>query len=246
MGLFDLFKKKDAAEPGDKELGRLRKMFANKLSQSPDREEALERLVAMGSPEASEVLLTRFSWNLDPSITDQEEKARVIDGLVAAGQAALPAIRAYCAKSESVVWPIKALRRIVSGPELERELLLLLDEFDTEYTRNPEPKLQLIQALEEFPTEDTRVAVEPFLSDVNEQVRFAAASTVFSCRQEAATEGLVVALIEDESLRVRNRIAAGLSETGWLVPTSLRDPCRAALPPGFTLDESGRITGTAR
>ncbi len=241
MGLFDLFKRKDVTEAGDKEIARLRKMILSKLSQNPDRAAAIERLVELGTAEAAEVLLTRFGWTLDPSITDQEEKSRALDGIVRAGEAALPAIRAYCARSESVTWPIKALRRIVDGKRLEEELLLLLDEFDTDYVRNPEPKLQLVQALEDFPSEETRVAVEPFLSDASEQVRFAAVSTVFSCKSDAATEGLVVALVEDESLRVKNRVAAGLADVGWNVPEALVDGVRGALPREYTLGGDGVV-----
>ncbi len=239
MGLFDLFRKKDSA---DRELLRLKKMVSNKLSQNLDRQDALERLAAMGTGPAAEVLLTRFSWNLDPSITDQEEKNLAVEGIARAGEEALEPIRRYCLRSESIMWPIKALRRIVEGERLESELLLLLDEFDTEYMRNPEPKIQLLQALEDYPTDETRVAVQPFLSDMSEAVRFAAVTTVFSTESEAATESLVTALIEDESLRVKNRIASGLVERGWEVPEALCEPCKKELPAGFSLQGS-KLTG---
>lgn len=245
MGLFNLFSKKDSGSAAERELGRLRKMVSNKLSQNMDRQDALHRLAEMGTPEAAEVLLTRFSWKLDPSITDQEEKELVVEGIAKAGTAALEPIRRFCARSESVMWPIKALRRIVPDDQLEQELLGLLDEFDTEYLRNAEPKVQLLQALQEFPTEDVRIAVEPFLSDVNEQVRFAAVTTVFATDQSEAVSSLVTALIEDESLRIKNRIAQGLAERGWPIPEELQDECNKALPAGFAIDR-GVVRGTAR
>ena len=243
MGLFDLFRKKDSPEGADRELLRLKKMVSNKLSQNLDRQDALERLARLGTPAAAEVLLTRFSWNLDPSITDHEEKNLAVEGIVRVGEAALEPIRAFAARSESVTWPIKAMRGIVSGAKLEQELLLLLDEFDTDYMRNPEPKIQLIQALEDFPSEDVRIAVEPFLADMNEAVRFAAVTTVFACESQAAAASLTTALIEDESLRVKNRIASGLVERGWEVPEELRASCSSALPPGFSLS-AGRLAGS--
>ncbi len=243
MGLFDLFRKKDSAEGADRDLLRLKKLVSNKLSQNIDRQEALERLAGMGTGQAAEVLLTRFSWNLDPSITDQEEKNLAVEGIAYAGEAALEPIRVYCARSESIVWPIKALRRIVESERLGQELLLLLDEFDTDYVRNPEPKIQLLQALEDYPSEDTRIAVEPFLSDASEGVRFAAVTTVFACENDAAAESLCAALVEDESLRVKNRIAAGLVERAWTVPDALLETLPGALPPGFRL-ELGKVIGT--
>jgi len=235
MGLFDLFRRKDSAESTDRELVRLKKMVASKLSQDLDRQDALERLAKLGSSEAAEVLLTRFTWTLDPSITDQDEKALALSGIVLAGEAALEPIRRHCLRSDSLVWPIKALRGIVSGDALRDELLTLLDEFDTEYVRNAEPKVQLLQALEEFPGDETRIAVEPFLADMSEAVRFAAVTTVFAVAGPDALPSLVAALTEDESLRVRNRIGSGLVERGWPMPAELKQLAGDKLPPGFRL-----------
>jgi hypothetical protein len=233
MGLFDLFRRKDSPESSDRELLRLKKMVASKLSQNLDRQDALERLAQMGTAEAAEILLTRFGWTLDPSITDQDEKALALSGVILTGEAALGPIRRHCLRSESLVWPIKALRGILTGDALRDELLTLLDEFDTEYVRNAEPKVQLLQALEEFPGEETRVAVEPFLADMSEAVRFAAVTTVFAVAGPAALPSLVAALTEDESLRVRNRIGAGLVERAWPMTPELKALAGSKLPPGF-------------
>lgn len=235
MGLFDLFRRKDSPESTDRELVRLKKMVASKLSQNLDRQDALERLAQMGTAEAAEVLLTRFSWTLDPSITDQDEKALALSGVILAREAALGPIRRHCLRSESLVWAIRALRGILSGDALRTELLTLLDEFDTEYVRNAEPKVQLLQALEEFPGEETRIAVEPFLADMSEAVRFAAVTTVFAVSGPEALPSLVTALTEDESLRVRNRVGSGLVERAWPVPNELRQLALTKLPPGFKL-----------
>ena len=57
------------------------------------------------------------------------------------------------------------------------------------------------------------------------------------------TFGLVVAMAEDESLRVKNRIASGLVERGWPIPDDQRQDCSAALPPGFSLNGQGKVSG---
>lgn len=245
MGLFSIFKSKPAAAGQDRELARLQKMISNKLSQNLDRQAALERLAVMGTKEAAQVLLQRFTWTLDPSITDQEEKAIAVEGLVKAGKNALDPIRNFCKNTQSMSWPLKALRQIVTGKELEAEMLGLITYFDTDYQRNPEPKIQLLQALEEFPSEEISAAVEPFLTDSNEAVRFTAVTTLFHIGQERAIPSLMKALSEDESLRIRNRIAQGLVEQGWKIPSDLEDSCRASLPPGFSLAES-QVVGALR
>lgn len=245
MGLFDIFKGSSSSPKGDdKELVRLQKMVSNKLSQNLDREDALLRLGEMATPAAAKVLLTRFNWTLNPSIKDQEEKETAVRGIAAAGEGAVEAIRNYCVRAETLSWPLKALRQIVGEGRYEGELLSLLDEFDTDYMRDPAPKVQLMQALGEFPSADVCVAVQPFLLDLSEEVRFAAVATVLGCKSAESAETLVAALLEEESLRVKNRILTGMVEHGMTVPQALIEKARVALPRGFTISETGAVSGS--
>ena len=115
------------------------------------------------------------------------------------------------------------------------ELLGLLDEFDTEYVRNIEPKRQLIAALEEYPCPEVREAIEPFLTDISEPIRFSAVTATFAMNDQSSLGALTEALEAEESLRVKNRIAQGLAERGWAIPAELREAFREALPPDFEL-----------
>lgn len=242
MGLFDFLSKKDKSEPGkaskkpsEREMARFAKLVATKMSQNYDRQEAIEELGKVGTAESAKALLRRFDWSFDPSITDQEEKESAMRGIVNAGEEALEPLRAYCKKAESLTWPLKTLKSIVSEEEFVEEVLGILDQFDTEYVRNPEPKVQLIATLEEFPSTEVREAIEPFLTDASEPVRFAAVTTVFAVGEPEAVPALVAALEEEESLRVKNRIAQGLADRSWEVPLELRETCESSLPPEFTL-----------
>jgi HEAT repeat protein len=128
------------------------------------------------------------------------------------------------------------LREILHEDRYVDELLGLLDMFDTEYVRNPEPKVQLISTLENHPSEDVRVAVEPFLGDASEPVRFTAAGAVFAMNDPTSVAALIAALEEEESLRVKNRIAQGLADRGWSIPEELLKTTKTSLPPDFRLD----------
>lgn len=240
MGIFDFLSKKTKDDTpkraSQRELQRLARLVGSKLSQNYDRQEAIESLAKMGTQESAGVLLKRFDWTLDPSITDQEEKEAATRGIIAAGDAALEPIRDYCKRAESLTWPIKVLKQILDGPDLVDELLGVLDEFDTEYVRNSEPKVQLLNTLEEFPSPEVREAVEPFLLDMSEPVRFAAVTTVFAMENTDSVGALVEAMAEEESLRVKNRIASGLIEREWEVPGDKLETCRKALPEGFDLN----------
>jgi HEAT repeat protein len=248
MGLFDLFSRKKGQDAprskSQRELARLGRLVGNKLAQNYDRQEAIEALSKMGTAESASLLLKRFDWNMDPSITDQEEKQAAVSGIVVAGDAALSPLRDYCKKAPSLTWPLKVLKEIVPQERMVDELLGILDMFDTEYARNVEPKVQLLQYLEDFACEDVRVAVEPFLGDTSEPVRFTAVRTVFAVADPASAPALVAALEEEESLRVKNAIAQGMSSRRWSVPEELRETCAASLPDGFTLSKDGTLQGS--
>ena len=249
MGLFDLFlgKRKsstDSEKPkSERELQRFERLISNKLSQNYDRQEALEQLSRVGTARSAEILLKRFNWQMDPSITDQEEKEVAVEGVAAAGEAALEPIRAFCRKADSLTWPLKALRLIVPPDRLEEEYLGLLDMFDTEYVRNPEPKAQLIAVLQDYKSNDVRIAVEPFLMDMSEPVRFAAVSTILAMGDDRSVATLVEAMVEEESLRVKNRIVVGLQEQKWVIPVDRRELCGSHLPEQFVINESGIVSG---
>ncbi|MDF3067818.1 MAG: uncharacterized protein K0R38_3419 [Polyangiaceae bacterium] len=240
MGLFDFLgkKKQGGGEASEREVQRFERIVANKLSQNIDRQEAIEALSKMGTRASAAALLKRFDWVMDPTILDSEEKEAALAGLVRAGEDAIEPIRAYCRKSESLLWAIKGLGKIVPSERLADELLALLDQFDTEYIRNPEPKIQLITELSHHPTEDVRVAVEPFLNDASEPVRFAAATTLFALSLPESTPSLVAALETEESLRIKNRIAQGLLDRRWPVPEEQLATCKQALPSDYRLDGS--------
>ena len=236
MRIFDFLSKgRDERPKGAKDIARLERLLANKLSQNYDRQEAIEELTKVADAASAAALLKRFDWNLDPSITDQEEKASCMAGIVAAGEDALEPLRRYAKKAESLTWPLKILVEIVPAERVAEEMLELLDQFDTEYVRNPEPKVQLMQALESYPSEEVRVAVEPFLADASETVRFNAANTVFAVNDPQSVPSLVAALDGEESLRVKNRIARGLAERNFAVPETLLELCRKNLPEGYAL-----------
>jgi hypothetical protein len=240
MGLFDFLSKKDKGEAparkvSDREIARHAKLVATKMSQNYDRQEAIEELGKIASSESAAALLKRFDWSMDPSITDQEEKESAMRGIVAAGEAALDPLREHCKRAQSLTWPLKTLRAIVPADQYVEEVLGILDMFDTEYVRNPEPKVQLIALLEEFPSAEVREAVEPFLGDASEPVRFAAVTTAFAMNDPEVVASLVAALEQEESLRVKNRIARGLAERKWAVPEPLRKACAEALPSEFAL-----------
>jgi hypothetical protein len=249
VGFFDFFRKNSSSPPpggapfGKKVAGPA-KVVADKRAQTYDRLEALQQLADMKTAEAAAALLKRFTFSIDPSITDQEEKDLAFQGIVAAGKDAVPAVIEFCAKAEALTWPLKILRELLDDEEYRAELIDLLQSFDTEYARNVEPKLQVIVALEHVVDDEVREAIVPFLDDVNETVRFHAVQTTFAQNNPASIPALVKLLSTEESVRIKNKVAEGLHFRGWVIPAELHGTVRQSLRDGagYGVDAGGKIT----
>lgn len=239
MGLFDFLKKGSSPpaapgkDPPNKKVAGHAKVVADKRAQTYDRAESIEALAQMRTKDAAEALLKRFTFSIDPSITDQEEKDAAFQGIVGAGPEAVPAVRAFCTKAEVLTWPLKALRALLDDAGYKAELLELAGSFDTEYARNVEPKLQVVTALSESRGEDVRAAVERFLEDVNETVRFHAVASTFAQDDPRSLAALLTMIGTEESVRIKNKVAEGLSQKGWAIPEEEREAARQALSDAY-------------
>jgi hypothetical protein len=266
MGLFDRFK--GGSKPAKKEGGgggkpspvaRWAEVAGNKRAQNYDRQEAIDELEELCAPppkpdperaeeqdriraEAVTALLKRFTFTIDPSITDQTEKEKAFAATLKAGRLALEPIRVFATKAESLSWPMRIVRALVEEEEFVGELLGMLEPWDTEYAKFFDPKLQLLVELESHKDARIREAVEPFLADVNETIRFHAAATTLAQEDETALLPLLHALDGEESFRVKNKIVDGISSRGWIIPEDEREATRKNLPPGASVDGEGRLS----
>lgn len=212
---------------------------ANKRAQTHDRYESIQFLSNEGSSDSIRALITRFSLRVDPSITDQQEKEAAYQGIIGAGEAALEPVREFLISSDTLAWPLKMLKALVSEEEVCDALLELLSKMDTEYERDPQKKIDILASLEE--RQDPRIvaAALPFVDDANETARFHAAATIFSQSDAtSATEALVKAFIDEESVRVRVRILDGFIARGWSFGESASQVSEK-LPPGYALNKKG-------
>lgn len=247
MGLFDLFKGnkskgKDGETKKSSPAAKYAEAAANKRAQAYDRQEALHALSKMKTADAAEALLRRFTFAVDPSITDQEEKELAFQGVVGAGQDAIEPVRAFAAKAESVAWPMRILKEVLDDEGFVDELLVWLGRWDTDYAKFIDPKLQILDTLGDYVSPKIRPAVTPFLQDVDDRARFNAAVAVLKQAEPEGLEPLLACLLEEESVRIKTKIADGVRDLGWEIPEDQRDAVRKALPYDFGIDGAGRLT----
>ncbi len=252
MGLFDIFKggsksggktSRDGAKPSSAAAAAAKwaEKAGDRRAQNYDRQEALAALAEMGTAEAAAALLKRFTFTMDPSITDQEEKEGAYNGILNAGQAAIEPVRAFATRAESLAWPMKILKDLLDQDAYIEELLLWLSRWDIEYAKFIDAKLQILSALSEYKNEKIVAAVVRFLEDVNEEARFHTVGALLAQEDEAVMGSLLDALASEESFRVKNKIADGILSRGWVVPEDRREGARKVLPPGVTVDGEGKL-----
>ena len=231
MGLFDLFSKKGTSGA----VLKLAPKVSDKRGMAPDRWEAIQALSKIDSEEAIEALLVRFTFYVDPTITDQEEKDSVFNAIVSKGELAVAPLQRFLAKAESLSWPLKMLDRVTPDGVLDT-LLGMLRKMDTEYERDPQRKLQILAELETRRGPEVVSAVSPFLSDVHETARFHAVGAVLAQENaEEARSALLDLLAREDSMRIKARILDGFGQRGWGVDVAQV----GRLPDAFELGASG-------
>lgn len=238
MSWLPFFGKKSAADVVKKHGARA----VDKRAYQPDRWDSLRALAGTPSKETAAALLPRFTFRIDPSITDQEEKDLAFQGIVAAGEEAVPAILAFLRKDGGVSWPIRMLSAILPAERVTDELLALVADLGTGYERDPQRKIQLVAALED--RRDPRIidALTRFLTDTNEPTRFHAIAAILAQEGAEAAHPLIVQrLYEDDSTRVRGAILDACVARGIKVPTDRLPETRKMAPLGYVVDEDGTV-----
>jgi hypothetical protein len=214
---------------------------ANKRAQAPDRWDSIQALGEMKSSAAVEALLARFTFKVDPSITDQEEKDAACQAILKAGDAAIPPVASFLGTAETIAWPLRLLQQLVSSERVVELLLGVIEGMDTEYERDPQKKIQVLAELAECKDPRIRAAVERFLEDINETARYHAVSAVFAQDDAEESRGIVTrVLVEDESNRIRARILDGFVARGWKIDEAASG-VKSKLPTGYAVDASGAV-----
>lgn len=237
MGFFGLFGKKNA-------LGKHAERAANKRAQAPDRWEsiqALGKIATAGAPEerpaAVAALLERFTFYVDPTITDGEEKEEAFRWIREAGEVSVEPVLTALRKHESLSWPLKCLEALLPEERAVDEMVRLLSTMSTEYQRDPQRKLQLLGTLEHKRHPAIAEGVAPFFEDVNESARFHAVAAALAQENAASVlPQLLAALATEDSLRVKVRVLELMAERGFSLGERKAD---VQLPDGWSTDGKG-------
>ena len=235
MGFLDLFSKQGRTERA--RAGNI-KGAVNKYDQSADRFRNLQALRDDGSEEALYGLLRRFGMMYDKTIEDEQEKDWVFEVLAEKGITILPSLKKYMREADSISWPLRLLDKVADREVELATIQEILERHEPGYERDPTKKIQLLTHLAGIPEKRVPPLVAPYLADMDEGVRYAAVETLVRQKDEASAGPALLDLFtkpEEESLRIRLRIADGFAELGWTVPADRREAVLKFLPDAFKL-----------
>jgi len=239
MGILDLI---GLGGPEGK-LRRLQKKATEKFGPPENRQGAIEELGELKTEEAVDALLMRYTIRVDPGITDDEEKARVLALIVQTGQTALPAVKRFILGRDEISWPLRALSDLLPEAEVVKFLVEVARKVGSEYSRVPEKKVLVLHALSNRRSPEIAPAVLPFLEDMDDEVQIAAAEVVVKQQDPAGREPLIQHFLkahESSNARVREALSGLLADSGWDVK-GYTPKVEAALPAGYKLDSKGKV-----
>src|SRR5437763_4165616 len=237
MGLMDML-----GLAGTK-VQRLQKKSMEKFGPTESRQAAIEELGELKTEEAVEPLLMRYTIRVDPGITDDEEKARVLALIVQSGQTALPPVKRFILGRDEISWPLRALSDLLPEAEVVKFLVEVAHKVGSEYSRVPEKKVLLLHALAQHKSPEIGPAVLPFLDDMDDEVQIAAAEVIARQQDPAGREPLIQHFLkahEGSNARVREALAGLLADSPWDVK-GYTPKVEAALPPAYKLDSKGKV-----
>ena len=107
MGLLDLLGIGGTKEEREtRSVRKLQKKAVEKYGPKENRQGAIEELGEMRTPRAVEALLMRYTVRVEPGITDDEEKQRVLALVQQAGPGiAVPVLKSFILRRDEVSWP---------------------------------------------------------------------------------------------------------------------------------------------
>ena len=253
MGFFSKLFGKDEAEAPEDESGtpkkapihpsvvRLTKKICNKYVQTQERQAAIGALGAIGTSDAVAGLLQRFTFRIEQSIGDEEEKRMVFDDVVRLGPTSVEPLIEFLARENSPYWGCKALREIIGDEASVTHLLQIIDNMEAIFDRDIERKIELVSNLRMFKDPRVRDRLLSFMDDENEELRVHALEGLADLAQEEMAPVFVARLIdENETQRVKTAVLNLLIEKKWKIKGH-KEQVRKVIPQTFWIDDVGVI-----
>lgn len=204
---------------GEREQARIRKLrekVVNRYGQAIERTTAMRQLRNIGTPEAWEALLDRYTINLDVTITDQDEKRELYEWLVAGGDDVIAPIESFVSTHDGVYWPLRALKEIAGIDRAVDSLLRALDRAGEIQVRVNEQRAQLVSNLRDFEHPRVLERLKTLILDPDDDVRMMALDGLMTYGEDEAVALVAERILNpEENSRIRHVLLEQLLDLEW-------------------------------
>ncbi len=243
MGLFDFFVRGTKVE-------RLAKRMLNEHHQQQVRQESLEELVSIGTPEAISALIRRLGVNFRDSIKNEQEKRWVSQVLADRfGAESIDPLIDFISSDQTISAAILVLEKLIDADRLVGLLIQILESYAPEDHRSISARLQLMDALSDHQDDERIVpAILPYTADHDDDVRIKVMELLQdrvkdpSHPQFSETVAHLVAVVDDPE--ASGRLQRRASESLIILKADLSawaEDLREILPDGYRITEEGRM-----
>ena len=226
VGLFDLFKGGAGKKPDERRVARAIATIKNTKAIKEDRLAAIDYFSHVGDPAIGvSALLQRFEYSLEHGINDTREKEACMEGILAYGQEALPAVKEHLLSTNRIAWPIKVLKALGEEGQVIDILKSALDFGDVAFDQAKVDKnYDILCYMIDYKLPGFTDKLAHFVHDPDERVRFAATEVLIE-QDDATVPGMLESFIGDESAentRLRRSVIEAFLKHQW----SLQQPDR--------------------
>jgi hypothetical protein len=228
-------------KPSQKNIDKLTMRVKERYAQPEYRREAMEKLLAWGTPDALRAVCQRFTVVVQSPHWDEEEKRWLVDELAKRGEAARSVLVEFLARADHIAFAARALQRLVKHDEYVQDLMTALKARAPEDHRSTQGKAELVAALAE--TGDARVAeaLLPYLADHGDDVQCACVDAYERLwpkldQKDGLLRGLQAVVVDDgRSARVLRHTAAAMQRLG--LPIDATKPLAPAVAEDYVVKD---------
>lgn len=235
MGFLDFF---TGGTPQSK-VDRIKRRLMDPYRQTHERYEAMDELTKLGTAEALDAMLQRFTLRTNGPTVDEEEKQYCYEQIAKWGDAAVAPLEHFVATHDAVYFPLRALRDLAGDDVAVGALMKAIDSADPGYHEGLERLREIVSNLRDFQHDRVRDALVRLLQSRNNEIRFYALDGLATYPSEEVAPHFAERMLDAaESARVKS-IAYELAVDRELPLAAWADTLPRTLPPTYRLDERG-------
>lgn len=237
MGIFDFI----TGGTPQKQVDSLKRKLMDAFRQSEERYEAMDKLAKLGTPEALDALLQRFTLKVSGPTVDEEEKAYAHKLVSQWGEAAVEPLKRFIATHDAVYFPLKSLREISGDEAAVDSLLAAMHDTNPGYHEGLERLREIVSNLRDFHHPRVREALVELLASRSNEIRFFALDGLTGYPPEEVAPHFAARILDpQESQRVK-QLALELLVENQIPLAPWKDQLPAVLPPMYRLDADARL-----